>query len=377
MGLFQKVVGAAIRHVFDNPAPPSVAQARTRNQKAWNQASHSPIYGYRYRVARIVDETPDTRSLWLEAEGERLPNWQAGQFVTCCISIDGQPLKRAYSISSAPNEGFLRLTIKRLKTGQVSSYLHTRINEGDTLTLLGPSGQFTLDQHANGPLLMIGGGSGITPLRALIAEQLQRYATRPITLIAAFRSEADIIFKTELDALRTEHPQLNVEMVLSQPSKHWKGPRGRLTDRSVKSLVGTFAPDTQAYLCGPEALMALARHALMEQGLAHTQIHEERFQAAGTRPLSLSETPHAIQFESTGKTITAEPGQTLLEAALTNDIPLEYSCQVGGCGHCRVRVLEGEVIESTPNCLSESERAAGYRLACCSYANAPLRITQR
>lgn len=196
-------------------------------------------------------------------------------------------------------------------------------------------------------------------------------------LLAAFRSEADIIFRTELEALAKQHPNVNLHIVLSQPSPNWTGRKGRLSARTLKSLVGKQAPDTQVFLCGPAALMSLARSALSDQGLPNTQIHEERFQSTGARPGALPDTPQTIEFEALGKTIRSPAGQTILEAALAQDIPLEYSCQVGGCGHCRVRLLDGEVIESTPNCLSESERAAGYRLACCSYANSPLRISQR
>ncbi|MDM4770316.1 ferredoxin--NADP reductase [Solimonas sp. SE-A11] len=322
------------------------------------------------RVSELRRETADAVTLVLEPEDGVMPAFRAGQYFTHCFEIDGQVVRRAYSLS-VPEGGGLACTIKLIPGGWVSSHVHEALQVGSRYRLIGPTGDFLLDE-GTGPLRFLAGGSGITPVISLIETALERNPQRDIRLVYASRREADIVFDQRLRELARRHLSLDVVHVLSQPQDGWPGQRGRLDSQRIRGLLGAD-PATTFYLCGPAGLMQLAAEALHAAGVPAARIRQERFLAAPKAQARPSE-PQEILFKQSGRVVTQRPGESILEAGLREGLPLPFSCMVGGCAHCKLQVLEGEVALSEPNCLSPEERAAGFTLACSAYATGPLSV---
>lgn len=337
--------------------------------KRWGtpQPGHAPRP---VRVAELRRETADALTLVLEPEDGVMPAFRAGQYFTHCFEIDGQVQRRAYSLS-VPEGGGLACTIKLIPDGWVSSHIHEALQVGSRYRLIGPTGDFVLDEGEAGPLRFLAGGSGITPVISLIETALARQPQRDIRLVYASRSEADIIFAERLRELAGRHPSLQVLHVLSQPQAGWSGERGRLDAARITALLGSG--DAMYYLCGPSGLMEAAEAALRAAGVGAARIRHERFLAA-PKTQSRPTEPQEILFKQSGRVVTQRPGESILEAGLREGLPLQFSCMVGGCAHCKIQVLEGEVALNEPNCLSPEERAAGYTLACSACATGPLAV---
>ncbi len=299
-------------------------------------------------VRKLTRETRDAVTLELDAELD----FHAGQFLTLIVNIDGTEHRRAYSISTAPHDGRVAVTVKRM--GLVSSYLCERAREGERLQLLGPSGSFgvTPGERAR-HVVLIGGGSGITPLFSIARTILHSEPQSRVTLFFGNRTEADIIFRDALAAI--DDPRFTV--------KHLLGERLELPE---------LPADGEFYVCGPEPMMAATRQALLAAGIDAAQIHEEKFTSPTQRKSRLPVAPQPIRVGD--KTVTAQPGQTILEAALAANVSLPFSCTMGGCGACKVRVVDGEVDMDEPSCLTAAERAEGYVLSCVGRAESPVTI---
>lgn len=348
---------------------------RAANSDAWRRASTHTAQPPRFaRIERIERETPDTVSLYLHPDDVSPIHYRPGQFLTCCFDLDGTEQRRAYSLSAPPDQGHLRITIKQLKDGRVSPWVHDRLKVGDRLRVLGPSGEFVLapDVHE---AVFIAAGTGITPIRGLLEAMLRRDGQERVTLIYASRNPAHIIFRDELEALAQAYPNLRLHLVLSRPGKQWQGLRGRLDTDRLQTLITDAQPAAHChfYMCGPDSFMNMARETLQVMEIPPARIHSERFLPAAQASRPHPTEPQEVHFLRSDRRVTVQPGQSLLEAGLAAGVALDYSCQVGGCGHCRVKVAQGEVISDEPNCLSPEEFSQGYRLACLSY---PCNATQ-
>ncbi len=321
------------------------------------QRSGQALSSRAVRVAEVIRETPQAITIVLEPEDSRPFTFRAGQYLTHCFEIDGTPVKRAYSLSSAEGSR-IACTVKAIPSGRASDFLLRRLKAGDRYTVLGPSGEFVLTE-GEGPLAFLAAGSGITPVISLIETALAKNPARRIKLVYANRNEADVIFAVRLGELRAKHPNLEVVHVLSSAG-------GRLGPGRAAELLEF--KDATYYLCGPTGLMDHAEQGLRARGVAAPQIHRERFLAAAQLVHAKPTQPQEIAFRRSHKLVTQQVGETILEAGLREGLPLPFSCTVGGCGSCKMRVLEGQVALSEPNCLSEEEKVSGHTLACSAYA---------
>ncbi|MDI1449913.1 ferredoxin--NADP reductase [Polyangium sp. 6x1] len=376
------------------PAPYAVRKPLARHLIAVTP-SPTPSAGItprRLRVTRVVRETPDAVSLSLtDPEGRRIA-FVPGQFFTVLVTLaSGDVLRRAYSISSVPDEdgaaAEVTITIKRMPGGRASNHLNDAITEGDILDVLGPSGSFTVtpDPAARRHLVLLAGGSGITPLASITRTTLAREPGARVTLVYGNRGERDIIFREALESLAEAHAdRFTLRHVLSEPPAGFTGRTG-LLDRdnvtreldAIAASSGLDADATAYYVCGPEPMMAAAREALLARGVDPARIHEERFSAPARRTapaLPAASAPIEIRVRGRAKTVTAAPGQTLLEAGLAASLPMPFSCTMGGCGVCKVKLLSGNVTSEEPNCLNEEEKNQGFVLACVSRAAAPCAV---
>ena len=329
------------------------------------------------KVLRVVRETADAVSLVLARMDEQAITFVPGMFFTVIVTIEGKEYRRAYSISSSNLERqTVTITIKCIKDGLVSGWINQHIAEGAILRVLGPSGTFILQPDASQTrqLLLVGGGSGITPLMSIAKSVLATESETTIYLLYGNRSQEDTIFLDELETLQKTHAgRFKVRHVLENPAEGWSGGKGRLDRetfaRELKKLNLDVTLDAiSLYMCGPEPMMAGVRAEVLEQGMPEKNIHQERFTPAPTTKSALQYKPQALTILANGKEWKgmSTPGETLLETGLSMRADMVFSCTMGGCGRCRVKILEGEIDMDEPNCLLPEERKANYALACIS-----------
>jgi ferredoxin-NADP reductase len=234
------------------------------------------------QVVAIVDETQRTQSLLLD-----VPNWPghtAGQHVDVRLRAeDGYQAQRSYSIASPPEERQVVLTVDRLDDGEVSPYLTDVLQVGDQLELRGPiGGYFTWQVASGGPLLLIGGGSGIVPLMAMLRHRAAHKSTVPARLLYSSRAFEEIIYRQELAQLAEADPTLMVTHTLTrrQPPD-WTGYRRRIDRAMLAEVVWPPSAQPQAFVCGPTSLVESVASALVELGHEALRVKTERFGPSG------------------------------------------------------------------------------------------------
>lgn len=336
------------------------------------------------RVTRVVRETVDAVSLYLvEADGKPL-SFVPGQFLTFEVKLAGQTLRRAYSLASAALPGHApHVTVKRVEGGRVSNHLVDHAAVGDVLHALGPSGMFTVkpDPSATRHLLLVAGGSGITPIASIAESVLAIEPRSKVTLVFGNRRLEDVIFRERLASLQARcGARFVVDHVLQDPPADWTGARGLLdasTQQTRFTALGVELAQVEVFVCGPTPMMDAAHAALSLLGVDPRRIHEERFTSPEQRkPVVLPKGPQPllVTLGGTKREVVQREGQTLLEAGLAAGLSMPFSCAMGGCAACKVRLVDGDVVQEEPNCLTESERAEGYVLACCSRATGPCAV---
>ncbi|MZD07176.1 2Fe-2S iron-sulfur cluster binding domain-containing protein [Streptomyces sp. SID5785] len=329
-----------------------------------DQVAESPLRAV--RVCGIRQETPSARTLVLEdsaAEAEPF-HFRPGQFFTLVTDLAGHPVRRAYSASSAPGAHRLEVTVKQVKGGKFSTHAHSDLRVGDRLAVRGPSGTFHAPPQSTEQLVLIAAGSGITPMMSMIRARLSDPAPAGrISLLYSSRSPEEVIFGDELTRMEKDHPdRLTVTHVLT-------GRDGRLDADSIRRWV-TGLPLTDSahhFVCGPEALMDTVQDVLRQLGVPDEHMHQERFSAGVTTPTT--QAPQKMRVDKDGNLVgvaVVEPGQSLLDAGLAAGLPMPYSCTVGSCGACMVRVSRGEVTQPDHTCLTRKQKADGQVLTCVS-----------
>ncbi|HJL15285.1 MAG TPA: ferredoxin--NADP reductase [Sandaracinaceae bacterium LLY-WYZ-13_1] len=328
------------------------------------------------RVATRRQETPDAVSIELvELDGSPL-SFEAGQFLSFHLEVDGEPLRRAYSLSTSPLDGPGGcITVKRVSNGRASNWIHDHLAEGAELEVLGPSGSFVAPaETAPAHLVLVAGGSGITPVISIAETVLRSRPELTVSLVYGNRRREDVIFHDRLAELAERFgDRLRVEHVLEEPPEGWTGPRGRLDADQLAAWLDTLPTDPPAlyYLCGPGPMMDAARETLLGRGVSEEAIREERFNSPQDVDEATEDLPSeavTVQLKVKGRDhlVRVEPGQTLLEAGLAAGAALPFSCAMGGCAACKGKLTGGSVKMEEPNCLSAKERDAGWVLTCCS-----------
>jgi ferredoxin-NADP reductase/predicted pyridoxine 5'-phosphate oxidase superfamily flavin-nucleotide-binding protein len=287
------------------------------------------------RVAEVRRETPSVVTLALE-DGHPF-DFRPGQFFTLVAEVDGRPVRRAYSASSAPGAARLEVTVKQIGGGLFSTHVHRGLRAGDRLAVRGPSGTF--HPQSDAAIVLVAGGSGITPMMSMIRARLAGPDSGRIALLYSSRDEPETIFGAELDRLAEAHPdRLSVTHVLTHRD-------GRIGADGVRRWVTGLAPDPDAhyYVCGPQTLTDTVRTALTGMGIPAGRVHSERFHSV---PDIVTTEPQELTVTENGRlvgTTVAAPGQTLLDAGLAAGLPMPYSCTAGGCGSCAVHLTGGDV----------------------------------
>lgn len=234
-------------------------------------------------VMRIVAETPRTKTLTLW-----LPKWvahQAGQHYDVRLTGPaGYQTERSYSVASEPERsGEIDLTIECIENGEVSPYLHDVVEMGDRLDVRGPiGGYFVWDVSMTGPLLLIAGGSGVVPLRAILRHRAAQNRSVPTRLLYSSRTIDDVIYRGELETLARSGDGLEVIFTLTRNTpENWKGYKRRIDQAMINDVKEPLGNDVRAYVCGPTPLVETVSDALVAAGLAAEGIRTERFGPSG------------------------------------------------------------------------------------------------
>lgn len=330
------------------------------------------------RVADVRQETAECLSVAFAvppALASAYP-FAPGQYVTLRAWIDGAEVRRAYSICAAPDEGELRVAIKRLEGGLFSGWAHEALRPGAVLDVMTPDGRFGTPIIAGSErtLVAFAAGSGITPILSIVKSVLRDERGR-FFLFYGNRTTASIIFRAELEALKDRYlSRLSVFHILSREQQDIALLNGRLDAEKVGVLMRRLVPRevARAFLCGPQPMIEGLQTALEGAGLKPEQVHVERFTpGAGGRPPPVRAIPQTapvaravVTADGVRSEVEVAAGEAILDAGLRAGLNLPFSCRGGMCCTCRARLVEGAAEMAVNYSLEPWEVRAGYVLTC-------------
>ena len=322
-------------------------------------------------VAKVIEETYVSRSIILEIPPalEDTFRYKAGQFLSFKIPYEGHVLVRSYSLASSPDTDTVhKVTVKRVDDGRISNLFNDTLKPGDPLMVVPPAGFFVLKEQTR-PIVLFAGGSGITPVIAIIKSALAT-TQRALKLVYANRDRRSIIFDAELNELASSHPgRLEITHSLDDTD-------GFLTAERAMALVGAER-HADFYLCGPSVFMDVVEGALHDRDIDRSMIHIERFISppdhfddvktpdAGA-PAETGESPSAVTVAVDGNTteVAYESGESILVAARRAGLDPPFSCEEGYCSCCMAKLVSGEVKMEVNDCLTEDLLEEGWVLTC-------------
>ena len=338
------------------------------------------------RVGSVITETPNVKTIrLLPASGEsHLPfTFLPGQFLNVSFSIGGARMNRSYSISSSPAQReHVDLTVKREPRGAVSRHVDDLLKVGEQIEAGGPVGKSVFTGTESDSIVLISGGVGITPMMSITRYLTDRSWPGDIFFVYACRSPVDFIFAKEIGELERVNPNLHLTVTMERPEgTNWQGLRGRLS----RELLAQNVPDIasrRVHLCGPPVMMDAVKAILTELKVPTDQVKTESFglpaptpSAAGTSAKSTAPaTGPLVTFSKNNKSSNIHVDQTILELSEELGIGIEFSCRVGTCGVCKVKMTSGEVEMAVDDALEPEDKAEGLILACQAKPKGPVAV---
>ncbi|HRI58929.1 MAG TPA: phenylacetate-CoA oxygenase/reductase subunit PaaK, partial [Saprospiraceae bacterium] len=339
---------------------------------------------YQLRVRDIRRETPDTVSVAFEVPDHLRETFRfvQGQHLTLRTTIDGEEVRRAYSICTGIQEHDLRVAIKKVEGGLFGAFASERLQVGDTLESMPPLGHFYTELNPENRNLYVAfaAGSGITPVMSILKTTLVQEPQSRFILFYGNRGFDHIIFREQLEALKNHYPErLAVHHILSRESLGSDLFKGHIDGTKCETYARLLfrAGDVDAYfLCGPEEMIFSVKEALERLGVEPKKVHFELFTTSGAQKPAGTATVKKESFDASVTviqdgtqfdfTLTSD-GSTLLDAAMRAGADLPFSCKGGVCSTCKAKIMEGEVEMEVCYGLEPDEVAAGYVLTCQSH----------
>ena len=334
------------------------------------------------RVADIVPETAEANSIRFEVPAELADafRFRAGQHLTLRAEIDGEEVRRNYSLCTAPDDGALVVTVKRIAGGLFSNWVADNLEIGDVLDVMTPHGSFTtkFDPASARHYVGFAGGSGITPVISLVRTALKTEPNSRFTLFYGNRDSASVIFLEALADLKDRYlGRFELYHFLADEEQDidlFNGMLDKATcEEAIEHLVGDPANVEAWFICGPGPMMDAAEAALLDRNIAKERIHIERFTA--DRPSAVLAAEMAqLSSKVAGTTVAVTlDGRTrrvaftesnILDSARAAGLPAPFACKAGVCATCRAKVTSGKVEMAARYGLTDEEVAAGYVLTC-------------
>ena len=345
-----------------------------------NSKKSSDTKFYQIKVKEVRREIEDAVSVAFDIPEGLMSTFtfSPGQYVTLKTNVQGEELRRSYSICSAPHEGELRVAIKQIEGGKFSTYANQTLKEGDSLEAMPPMGNFKWSQGTE-PSHLVGwaAGSGITPMMSIAKTVLQSDEHSTFTLFYGNKNSSSIIFKDELEDLKNSFvDRLEVHHILSREDQGSDATNGRIDGDKVKSFNHKFFDINTAtghYLCGPLGMIESVTETLQELGTAKEKIHFELFNTTSSSSAKQKETASSTSSGRSSVTVVLDGEEThfemkgkeyLLDAALDAGADVPYACKGAVCCTCRAKVLEGSAEMVMNYALVDEEVKEGYVLTC-------------
>ncbi len=336
---------------------------------------------HKLKVSDLRRETPDAVSIAFDIPGELRDayRFRPGQHLTLKIKESGKELRRSYSICAGMDDNELRIAVKKVDGGSVSSWANEKLKTGDEIEVMTPQGRFGVtpapEEARN--YLAIAAGSGITPVNSMIRTMLTREPKSRFVLIYGNRNARSIMFKDQLEDLKDQFlDRLIVHHVLSREPQEIATLSGRLDQEKIKSLLKSSLPKgnvAHAFLCGPGGLVKEGEAALRSAGLDQSRIHVEYFSTDGLPvaarspaavisenvDINASITLNGIQYD-----VPMKADETIVDAGLRAGLDMPFSCKGGMCCTCRAKLTGGDVVMEHNYSLEDWEMKAGFVLTC-------------
>jgi ring-1,2-phenylacetyl-CoA epoxidase subunit PaaE len=339
------------------------------------------IHFHPLRIKDIRAETAEAVSVAFDIPDvlRKQFQFQQGQNITVKATINGEELRRSYSICTAPHEGELRIAIKQVAGGKFSTFANTRLKKGDVLDVMPPTGRFfvPLNPAHQKKYLAIAAGSGITPIISIIKATLHQEPKSHFTLVYSNRNRNSIIFFEALEGLKNQFlDRFTLINLLSRERTDAPVCFGRVSAAKLQELgkLIAFKAIDDTFICGPEAMTLAAKACLEELGIPSKRIHIELFAAPGQQAVRsvqavvTDDSPKSrISIKSDGRSFEfdlAFDQEAILDAALKQGADLPFACKGGVCCTCRAKLVEGEVHMEVHYGLEHEEIEQGFILTC-------------
>lgn len=303
-----------------------------------------------------------------------------GQYTTLKTEIDGEEVRRAYSICSTPMDSQLSVAVKEVENGTFSTYANRQMKEGDVLEVHPPEGTFLLETNTsnNNWYIAFAAGSGITPILSMITSVLKNEPDSSFVLVYGNRTFTETMFVQNLLNLVRNYPnRLHIEFFYSRKQEE-NAKFGRIEKSTINYILKNRFQNiefTSYYLCGPEAMINSCKEVLSENGIDKDKVHSELFTSSTvSTPIDKNldgNTSISILVDDEEFKFVMSQNQTILNAALDQDIDAPYSCQGGVCSSCICKVTQGSAVMEKNSILTDSEVEEGLVLACQAHPTTP------
>jgi len=328
---------------------------------------------HKVNIQEVKQETANAVSVLFDIP-EQLKqdfNFVSGQYVTLQTIINGEEVRRAYSICSTPKSNEIRVAIKAVENGTFSQYATTKLKAGDSIEISAPEGRFELKPEANKNYLAFAAGSGITPILSMVKSVFENESSANFTLVYGNKSVADTIFYDELNALKETYPnQFKLHYIFSREEVK-NQLRGRIDKSVTNYFVKNMYKETTfdaAYLCGPEEMINAVSNTLKENYFTEENVFFELFTVSinedALEDVQEGSTTITVLLDDEETTFSMQQTNDILAATLRNDLDPPYSCQGGVCSSCLAKVTEGIAVMAKNAILTDSEIEEGFILTC-------------